>query len=76
MQVLAAPRLQQLQDVDGASLGADKQPARVGGALQLVRREQQLGHAGDLRRKAAPAVTPRPPGAPPAALPSVPCPPS
>lgn len=48
MQVFAAPRLQQLEDVDRSSSGGDEEAVGVGGELELVGWRQQLGHFGDL----------------------------
>lgn len=48
MQVFAAPRLQQLEDVDTSSSGGHEEALGVGGELELVGWRQQLGHFGDL----------------------------
>lgn len=48
MQVFAAPRLQQLEDVDRSSSRGDEEAVGVGGELELVGWRQQLGHFGDL----------------------------
>ena len=46
--MFAAPWFQQLENMDGTSSRGDEEAAGVGGELELVGREQQLGHFGDL----------------------------